>query len=328
MMILRRRSLLLASLFPLAPAARAEAAFPTKPITILVPYSPGGATDIVARVIAAQLHDTMGQNVIVTNKPGAFGIIAMRELARADPDGYTLLVGNVSTAALTPLLFTKQLRMDYPKTIVPITELAEVPAFLIGSTVNFAPRTAAEFIAYAKAHDGQVRYVSAGIGSFPQFDMELFARKAGIHLVHVPAKGGAADMLNALATGDVQAAFLNVASSAGMIKAGRLVPYAVTGPKRLADWPDVPTMAEIGYPGIGTSQWQALFTRAGTPPEIVDTIFRQTVKALHSPQAQQVFGPAHLSVVTSDSPAAAATWLKGEMASWQQVIDETHIKLE
>ena len=327
-MTIGRRSLLLASLFPLVPAARADVAFPTKPITILVPYSPGGATDIVARVIATQLHDTMGQNVIVTNKPGAFGIIAMQELARANPDGYTLLVGNVSTAALTPLLFTKQLRIDYPKTIVPITELAEVPAFLVGSAVNFAPRTAAEFIAYAKAHDGQVRYVSAGIGSFPQFDMELFARKAGIHLVHVPAKGGAADMLNALATGDVQAAFLNVASSAGMIKAGRLVPYAVTGPKRLAEWPEVPTMGEIGFPGIGTSQWQALFCPANTPPEILDLLFRQTVTALQSTRAEQVFGPANLSVVASASPAAAAIWLKNEMAHWQQVIDETQIKLE
>jgi tripartite-type tricarboxylate transporter receptor subunit TctC len=331
-MAITRRSVLRSALAAPALIGFAQGAYaagyPASTVTILVPYAPGGATDIVARVIADQLRQTLKQNFIVENKPGAFGILAIQELARARPDGYTLMIGNVSTNALTPILFPTKMGIDYAKTIIPVTELADLPAFLLGTTTNFPPRTVPELIAYCKARPGKISFASAGLGSFPQFDMVMFEKKHGLDLVHVPEKGGAADIVNSMATGDVQITFLNVASSAGMIAAGRLHPYATTAPQRLAAYPNVPTMAEIGDPGIGTNQWQALFAHAGTPQPVLNTLYTATVAALGSPKAQSIFKPANINVVVNKSPADAATWLHGEDAKWRKIVDITKIHLD
>jgi tripartite-type tricarboxylate transporter receptor subunit TctC len=220
------------------------------------------------------------------------------------------------------------MQMKYEETIVPISELTILPAFLIATTANFPPRSVPEFISYAKEHPGKVRFVSAGVGSYPQFDMAIFAKKTSLDLIHLPAKGGAADMINTLATGDTQVAFVNVASSSGLIKAGRLQPLAVTTDRRLADYPEVPTMAELGYPGIGTNQWTGLFIKAGTPKEIVDLLYREVVKALNSDQAKKVFGPANIDLAVSSSPAEATKWLHEETAKWRRTIEIAQIHLE
>ena len=312
------------ALLVFAAAAPARAArYPSGTVTIYVPYAPGGATDIVARVLAEEMHQTFRRTVLVENKPGAFGILALQQIAESAPDGLTMMVGNVSTNAITPILYPHRMGIDYAKTILPVTELATLPAFLTVTTHQFPVKTLAEFVAYAKAHPGQVRYTDAGPGSFPQFDMELFARRVGIKLVELPANGGAAQIIDSLATGDADAAFLNVASSAGMIRAGRMRPLAVTTAARLPEWPDVPTMAERGYAGIGTNQWQALFVRAGTPAPIVEAIFKAAVAAMNSPAAARVFKPANIAVATTSAPDAAPAWLAGEIAEWREAVKET-----
>src|SRR5689334_11421908 len=263
----KRLGLLLLSAFCLAlpGAAVAQDKYPSKPVRVLVPYAPGGATDIITRVVGEQLRQSLGQAFVVENKAGAFGILAIEEMAKSKPDGYTLMVGNVSTNAITPVLYKDKFKIDFEKDVVAVDRIATLPSFFIVTAKDFAPKTLAEFVDYAKKNPGKVRYNSAGIGSFPHFDMEIFARRAGIDIVHIPVKAGAAGMINDLVNGDVQAAFINVATTAAMVKAGQLKPLAVVSEKRLAEYPDVPTMAEAGYSGVGTLHWQSMLAPAGTP---------------------------------------------------------------
>src|SRR5215475_3468993 len=194
-------------------AAAAEDKYPSRPIKVIVPYAPGGATDIVARIVGDAVQKISGQGFVVLNKPGAFGMLALEEMAKSAPDGYTLMVGNVSTNAITPVLFKDKLKINFEKDVVSVTRMATLPSFFIVTAKDFAPKTLAEFIDYTKRNPGKVRYTSAGVGSFPHFDTEIFARRAGLDMVHIPIKAGASGMLNDLVNGDVQAAFINVATT-------------------------------------------------------------------------------------------------------------------
>ncbi len=311
-----------------AQPAFAQDKYPSRSVKILVPYGPGGATDIVARVVAQAMGQSLGQTFIVENKPGAFGILALEELARSKPDGYTLMIGNVSTNCITPMLYAKRMTFDYWTTITPVTRLADLPAFLIATTKDFPPKTVAEFVAYAKQRPGQLKYATVGVGSFPHYDMLNFERKAGLDMIAVPIKNGAGEVVTDMAKGEEETAFLNVATTAPLIKAGNLKPLAVVADERLKDYPQVPTMAEVGYAGIGTQQWQGLFVRAGTPQPIIDALFKSASAALHSPEAQKVFAPQYIRVVPSKSPAEAVTWLKGDTETWRKTIADANLKLE
>src|SRR5262249_27123129 len=251
---MKRLGLLVLSVICLAfpGVAGAQDKYPSKPVKIVVPYAPGGATDIISRVVGEQMRQNLGQPFVVENKQGAFGILAIEEMARSRPDGYTLMVGNVSTNAITPVLFKDKLKIDYDKDVVSVTRMATLPSFFIATAKDFPIKTMAEFVDYAKKNPGKVRYTSAGVGSFPHFDTEIFAKRAGIDMVHIPIKAGASGMLNDLVNGDVQVAFINVATTGAMVKAGQLKPLAVVSDHRLAEYPDVPTMAEAGYAGVGT----------------------------------------------------------------------------
>ena len=310
-----------------APAAAADS-YPTRTVRILVPYGPGGATDIVARVVADAMGKSLGQSFIVENKPGAFGILALEELARSKPDGYTLMIGNVSTNCITPMLYVKKMAFDYWTSIVPVTRLADLPAFLIATTKDFPPNTVKDFIAYAKARPGELKYATVGVGSFPHYDMLNLERKAGLDMIAVPIKNGAGEAVTDMAKGEEQTAFLNVATTAPLIKSGNLKPLAVAADARLKDYPAVPTMAEEGYAGIGTQQWQGLFVRAGTPKPVIEALFKAATAALYSPQAEKVFAPQYIRAVPSKSPDEAATWLKGDAAAWRQTIAEANLKLD
>src|SRR5215813_4119955 len=235
-----------------AVTASAQDKYPSKPVKIVVPYAPGGATDITSRLFGEQMRQILGQQFIVESKPGAFGILAIEEMARAKPDGYTLMVGNVSTNAITPVLYQKKFAINFERDVRSVSRLAIYPSFLVVTTANFDVKSVAELIAYAKKNPGKLRYTSAGVGSFPHYDVEVFARRAGVEMLHIPNKTGAAGMINDLVVGDAQAAILNAASAAAMIKAGKLRPVAVIAEKRLADYPDVPTLAEAGFPNVGT----------------------------------------------------------------------------
>ena len=321
---------LLAAVATLAfgPLAQAQDKYPSKPVKILVPYAPGGATDIVARILGEQLRQILGQSFVVENKPGAFGILAVEEMARARPDGYTMLIGNVSTNAITPLLFAKKMSINYEKDVTPVMRLVDIPEFLLVTTKNFPVNNVKELIETAKKNPGKVRYGTVGAGSYPHFDMAYFAKKAGdLDMVAIHNTKGAAGIINDLLSGDTQASFLNVASSAAMIRAGQLKPLALVNEKRLPEYPDVPTMQEVGFPGVGTLAWQGLFAPSGTPKEVLETVHKAVLQALKAPQVVEAFKKQNFNIVPNATLADAKTWLTDEMKNWKTITDAVKIEV-
>ena len=319
--------LALACLALSAVTASAQEKYPTRPVKIIVPYAPGGATDITARLFGEQMRQNLGEQFVVESKPGAFGILAIEEMVRSKPDGYTLMVGNVTTNAITPVLFSKKLSINFEKEVVSVSRLAIYPSFLLTTTHDFEPKSVAELIAYAKKNPGKVRYTSAGVGSFPHFDTEVFSRRAGIEMLHIPNKAGAAGMINDLVVGDAQVAFINAASTASMIKAGKLRPIAVLAETRLADYPDVPTLAEAGFPGVGTLHWQSMLAPAHTPKAVLATLHKAIVAAADAPQLQEAFKKQLVSVKPNASLQEAQSWLDSELAAWRKTVAEVKIDL-
>ena len=307
----------------------AQDKFPSKPVKLLVPYGPGGATDIVARIVGEQMRQNLGQTFVVENKPGAFGILAIEEMMRARPDGYTLQVGNVSTNAITPVIVPEKFKINYDRDVVPVTNLIDVPAFLVVTNTNFTPTNVNELVDYAKKNPGKLRYGSVGAGSYPHYDMAFFGKRAGdLDMVAIHNKTGAAGVINDMITGDVQAAFLNVASTAAMIKAGKLRPLAVVNHQRMPDYPEVPTMAEAGFPDVGTIAWNAMFAPASTPKPVLETLHKGAVEALASPAAKEALGRQHFNIVPSKSADEAKAWLASEIGIWKKITAEVKIEAE
>jgi len=308
-------------------AAVAQDKYPSKPIKIVVPFGPGSATDIVIRIVGEQMRQTLGQPVIVENKPGAFGIIAIEEMARAKPDGYTLQVGNAGTNSLAPLLYKKKFKIDYQKDVVMVTRLSDLPIILVATTRDFPPKNFAEFIAYAKANPGKVRYASVGIGSNNHFDTQNFANRAGLDLVHIPIKSGGAGIAQAVLTGDAHVTMVNAASSRGMIQGGKLKALATTSAQRLPEYPDVPTLAELGFQGVGSGLWGALYAHAATPRATLDALHKGVVAALNAEPVQTAFKKQMIKAVPNASLADAAAWNAKETAYWQKIISEVKVEL-
>ena len=306
--------------------AQAQDKFPSKPIKIVVPFGPGSATDIVIRIVGEQMRPMLGQAVVIENKPGAFGIIAIEEMARSKPDGYTLQVGNPGTNVLTPIIYKKKMKVDYNKDVVMVTRLGEIPLILAATTKNFSPKTYAEFIAHAKANPGKVRYASVGIGSNNHYDTEAFAKWAGIQLVHIPNKGGGAAITNDLVTGDAQVALVNAASSAGVIKGGQLRALAVMSDVRLPEYRDAPTLKELGY-SSGKGLWSALYAPAATPPAALATVHKAVVQALNSEPVQTAFKRQMIKAVPNASIEDARAWNAAETAYWKKVTEEVKVEL-
>jgi tripartite-type tricarboxylate transporter receptor subunit TctC len=306
--------------------ASAQDRYPSKPVKIIVPYAPGGATDIVARILGEQLRQTLGQSFVVENKPGANGIVAINELVNARPDGYTLMIGNVTTNTITPVLTPAKLP-NFDKNVVPVSRLVDIPEFLLVTTTNFAVKSVPELIDYAKKNPGKLRYGTTGAGSYPHYDMAFFAKKAGdLDMIAIHNKAGAAGVINDMITGDSQASFLNVASTAAQIKAGKMRPLALVNHQRLPEFPEVSTMQEIGYPGVGTIAWQGLFAPAGTSREILETVFKAAVQALEAPSVVDAFRKQNFNIVPNRSLDDAKTWLAAEMKQWKDIT--TQVKIE
>jgi tripartite-type tricarboxylate transporter receptor subunit TctC len=313
--------------FSLAPAS-AQDKYPSRPVKVIVPYAPGGATDIVARIVGDAFQKVTGQGFIVLNKPGAFGMIAIDEMVKSEPDGYTLMVGNVSTNAITPIIYAKKMNSDYQKTVVAVTNLVDVPAFLLVTTANdFPPKTVAEFIDYAKKNPGKIRYGTVGIGSYPHYDMAYFAKRAGdLDLIALPNKNGASGVIQDMLRGDVQAAFLNVASSAGMVKSDKFRPLAVVNHARLPDYPNIPSMKEVGFADVGTIAWNGLFAPAATPKPVLEAIFKAVNTALKSPELIEKLKKQNFDIAPNKSLADAQAWLGNEMKHWQTITSAVKIE--
>jgi tripartite-type tricarboxylate transporter receptor subunit TctC len=309
--------------------AQAPDKYPSRPVKIIVPYGPGGATDIVGRILADQLGKSLGQQFYVENKPGAFGMLAIEEMVKSPADGYTLMIGNVSTNAITPIIYAQKLTFDYMKDVVPITNTVDVPAFLVATKKNFDVKTVPELIDFTKKNAGQVRYGTVGNGSYPHYDMAYFAKRAGdLDMVAIPNKAGASGVINDMLTGSTQVAFLNVASTAPQVKSGSLQPLAVVNHARLPDFPDLPTMQEVGYPDVGTIAWQGLFAPAGTPKDVLQTIFNATVAAMKTPEVIDTFHKQTFNIVPNASLADAKTWLGQQMDTWRKITSEVKIETE
>ncbi len=307
-------------------SASAQDNYPNRPVKVIVPYAPGGATDIVARIVGDAFGKVTGQGFVVLNRAGAFGLIAIDEMAKSTPDGYTLMIGNVSTNAITPVIYAKKFHTPYLKEVVPVTRLVDVPAFLLVTTKDFSVKSVPELVAYAKKNPGKVRYGTVGVGSYPHYDMAYFAKRAGdLDMAAIPNKNGASGVIQDMLRGDVQSAFLNVASSAGLVKAGKLMPIALVNHARLPDYPNIPTMAEAGYADVGTIAWQGLFAPAGTPKPVLEKIYQAVTKALQSPELRAKFGKQHFNIVPNKSIDDAQTWLGDEMKHWQTITQTVKI---
>lgn len=311
----------------IAGPAAAQDKYPSKPVKIIVPYAPGGATDITSRLFGEQLKNILGQQFVVESKPGAFGILAIEEMARSKPDGYTLMVGNVSTNAITPVLFKNKFQLDYEKSVVSVSRLVIYPSFLITTTANFDIKSVNDLVEHAKKNPGKVRYTSAGVGSFPHFDMEVFARRAKVDMVHIPNKTGAAGMINDLVVGDAQVAMLNAASGAAMIRAGKLRPIAVLAEQRLKDYPDVPTLAEAGFPGVGTLHWQSMLAPAQTPKPVLETLLKAIHDGAKAQALQDSFAKQFVAIRPNASLDDAKSWLAGELNHWRKITSEVKIDM-
>src|SRR5262245_14519067 len=306
--------------------AQAQDKYPSKPVKVVVPFGPGSATDIVMRIVGEHMRPILGQPVLIENKPGAFGILAIEEMARARPDGYTLQVGNPGTNALAPIIYKKKFKIDYDKDVVMVTRLSEVPLVLAATTKDFGPKTYAEFIAYAKANPGKVRYASVGIGSNNHYDTEAFAKWAGIELLHLPNKGRGAAITNDPVTGDAHVALINAASAGGVIRGGQVRALAVMADERVPEYPDVPTLKELGYTA-GKGLGSALYAPAATPRETLDTLQKAAVQALNSEPVQTAFKKQMIKSVPNASIDDARAWNAAETEHWKKVTDEVKVEL-
>ncbi len=295
--------------------------YPAKPIRIIVPYPPGGGTDVVARTLAQKMTEVMGQQVIVDNRPGANSIIGSDLVAKAAPDGYTALI-TLATHVINPALYAK---LPYgPDDHAPVTVLAEYP-FVITVHPSLPAKNVKDLIAFAKARPGQLTYASSGNGSGPHLGMELFKSMAGIDVVHVPYKG-AGQAMSDLLSGQVPIFLNNFLAGAQMIKAGRLRALAVTSRKRSSTAPDVPTVAESGVAGYVVTGWYGLMLPAATPAPILRALHEGTVKALKSKEVSSRLSSEAAEIV-ANTPQEFAAFLKAESEKWTAVIRKANVRI-
>ncbi|MDO9707137.1 Bug family tripartite tricarboxylate transporter substrate binding protein [Paracraurococcus lichenis] len=304
--------------------AAAEPAF-DRPLRLVLPFAPGGSTDISGRLLAEQMRQSLGQPVVVENRPGANGLLALEAVARSRPDGTTLMLGNVTTNGTAPLLAGPRLGFDYERDMQAVTRIADVPSLLVATAANFVPQSLAEVVALARERPGRLNYFSTGVGSYTHLDTVLLARAAGIDVVHVVLSGGAGPSLQTVIAGDVQFGFMNAATATPMVRDGRLKALAVTGERRLAEWPAVPTMAEAGYPGIGTSAWHVLMLPSGVPEPAQQAVFAAARAALGSEPVLAAFRRQSIQPTPSASIAEARDWMRAELAAWRRILRQTAI---
>ena len=263
------RILLWLALLPAS--AFAQQAYPAKPVKMVIPFAPGGASDFVGRILQPKLAELLAQQVIIENRPGASGNIAVEAVARSAADGYTIFLGNVGSIAINPSVFPK-LAVDPLRDLAAVTQVVDVPGVLVAHP-SFPASTVKDLVAYAKANPGKVNYASPGSGSQNRLETELFRKVAGLDMVHVPYKGGAGPAVAALAAGETHIMFVTASSAMPLIKSGRLKVLAVNAPKRLEPLPEAPTMQEAGYSGFDTGSWQGIFVPNGTAPEVIHRLF-------------------------------------------------------
>jgi tripartite-type tricarboxylate transporter receptor subunit TctC len=298
--------------------------YPARPVTFIVPFPPGGGTDISARTVAAKLTDKWGKSVVVENRGGAAGILGADAVARARPDGYTLLIANVGITSINPALYPK-LPYDPDKAFVPISLICELP-FVLMASPSFPPNSVTELVAYAKANPEKVTFASSGQGGSPHLTAEIFQLATGTRLTHVPYKGGGQAMTDLMA-GHVDLLFASVLEGSGHIKSGKLKGLAVTHAKRNPALPDVPTIAEAGVKGAESGSWIALLAPAGTPSAVIQKIsvdIREAVSA--ADVREKLIGQG--AVPQASTPAELQARIDADLARYGKIIREKGLKAE
>ena len=292
--------------------------YPSRPLRIVVPFGPGGNSDFAARIISPKFSQELGQQIIIDNRAGAGGNVGVQVAARANADGYTLLLGNSGCVAINPSMYP-----DFP--IRPQRDLASVSlvvdapgAMVVHPSVT--ARNAKEFIAFAKARPGKLDYGSTGAGSAQRLEMESFMRGAGIQLTHIPYKGGAGAVATALMGGEIQATMTSVASVVPFAKSGRLRVIGVATPARLAVLPDTPTLVESGFPEFTTGTWQGIYVPTGTSAAIITRLHAVTLKVMSDNDVISRLATAGVTPLTSKSPQEAAQFLKEQTERWAKVV--------
>jgi tripartite-type tricarboxylate transporter receptor subunit TctC len=309
----------------LAFAAACQAqTYPNKPIRLVVPFAPGGSSTLVARFMGEEMAKELGQSFVIENKPGGGGNIAMQEVARAEPDGYTLIIGHVGSLAMNPYMY-EHLPYDVDKDFAPVSLLAVVPNIFV--VYHEVPaKNLPEFVALAKSKPGQINYGSAGNGSAGHLAMEYLKQVTGMELQHVPYKGTGPNVTDLIA-GRTQATSAGTPPLLPHVKSGKLRVIAVGTSKRLASIPDVPTVAEQGYPGFETSQWYGLNAPAKTPAAVIQRLTAAAAKAAKSALVAERFKPDDAEAIGS-TPQAYAAYIKKEQERWSKVVRAANIKAD
>jgi tripartite-type tricarboxylate transporter receptor subunit TctC len=295
--------------------------YPNKPIKMIIPFSPGGASDLVGRILQTKLGEVLGQPIIIENKPGASGNIGMEMAAKSAPDGYTLFLGNIGTMAINPALYPN-IKVNPLKDFIPITEVVDIPSALVTNT-SFPVNTVAELITYLKANPGKFNYASPGSGSANRLQTERFMGLTGTKLAHIPYKGGAGPATVGMIGGETQMMFVTLSSAQEFIKSGRLKGLAVTSPSRMPELPNVPTISEAGFKDLTGGSWQILAVPAGTPRDIVNKLYTATVATMNMPEIRDRLDRQGAIVLTSKSPEAAREFLNNETQRWGKVVKDT-----
>lgn len=304
--------------------ALAQADFPNRPVTLVVPFPPGGGTDTGARIVAQRLSMRWGQPVVIENKGGAAGQLGADFVAKAKPDGYTILMGNIGTQAINPILY-KKLPYDPDKAFAPISLVAELPlAMMVNPGVP--ARSAKEFVTLAKSQPGRLNYSSSGGGGAPHLAAEMFKEATGTFILHVPYRGGGPAVADLLA-GNVQLSFMTVLEAIGHIKAGKLKALAVTSSQRVSALPEVPTLAESAVPGFNSISWIGLLAPAGTPPAVVDKIAADLREVINAPEVKSRLVDLG-GVPRSTTPAEFAKMIDEDRKRYTAIIKNRGITLD
>src|SRR6266700_1921911 len=317
-----------ALLLGLGGAVSAEDAgnYPTRPVIMIVPFAPGGASDFVARIIQPGVSQILGQQIVVDNRPSAAGIVGTEVAARAAPDGYTAFLGNIGTISINPGVYPHP-PLQPDQDLAPVSICADTPSILI-TRQDFPANTVSELIAYVKANQGKVTFATPGSSTLNRLEMEVFKKDAGLDMVHVPYKGGAGPAVTDILAGHVDIMFTTMPSAMELVRDKKIKALAVTTRERMADLPDIPTMYELGWKNLVTSSWQGVLVPAGTPRPIIDRLHAAIVKVLAEPEIQARMRKSGVIAVGSPSPEDFKTYMDTETAKWSKVIEESGVRAD
>jgi len=307
-------------LLALVPAIAFSQGYPNRPLRMIVPFAPGGASDFVGRILQPRLSELLGQQVVVENRGGAAGNIGVEAGARSAPDGYTFVLGNIGSIAINPAVFPN-LSVTPTRDLIALTQVVDVPSVLVAHP-SFPPNNIKELIDYARANPGKLNYASPGSGSQNRLEMEVLRKLAGLDMVHVPYKAGAGPALTGLVGAETHLMFVTASSAVGHVKAGRLKALAVSTPRRMEQFPNAATTEEQGYPELRASSWQGIFLPLGTPRDIVERLHAVMLQTMASPEVVQRLNNGGVIVATSENPAAFAQFVAAETERWAKVVKE------